>query len=178
MAGHHVDGRHEDGLHEDQQERVLRYVERFAVVLEDSGLPRMAARVFAFALADDADRYTAAELARGLRVSPAAVSGAVRHLVRAGLLGKERAPGSRVEQYRIYDDDVWYRIYRQQTQVLERYQEAAADGVLALGLDSPGGRRMRETEEFFAFLREEVPDLLERWRARRAALLGAGAPPP
>ena len=149
---------------------LLRYVERFAVVLAESGLPRMAARVFAFALADDADRYTAAELARGLRVSPAAISGAVRYLVQVGLLGKEREPGSRVDQYRIYDDDVWHRIYSQQTGVLERYEKAAADGVRTLGLHRPGGLRMRETQEFFAFMREELPSLLDRWRDRRQSM--------
>jgi hypothetical protein len=32
----------------------------------------------------------------------------------------------------------------------------------------PAGRRLRETAEFFAFMQEEVPALLGRWRARRS----------
>ena len=146
---------------------LLSYVERFALVLADSGLPRMPARVFAFVLADDAERYTAGELAAGLRVSPAAISGAVRYLVRAGLLGKERDPGARSDVYRIYDDDVWSRIYAQQIEVLARYEAAAADGVATLGLERPGGRRMAETQQFFAFLRSELPEMLARWQATR-----------
>jgi hypothetical protein len=53
---------------------VARFVERFASVLEESGMPRMPSRVFAALLATDSGRATAAELADGLRVSAAAVS--------------------------------------------------------------------------------------------------------
>lgn len=41
---------------EADNQALLRFVERFALVLAENGVPRMAARVFAFALADDADR--------------------------------------------------------------------------------------------------------------------------
>ena len=148
---------------------LLRFVERFALVFTASGIPRMPARVFAYVLADDAETYTAAQLANGLRVSPAAISQAVRYLVQVGLLGREREPGSRSDVYRIYDDDVWSRIYSGQEQVLARFEEAAADGVAALGLDRQGGRRLEETRRFFAFMRAELPRSLERWRDHRAS---------
>lgn len=152
------------------EDRLLRFVERFALVFTESGVPRMPARVFAYVLADDADRYTAAELAAGLRVSPAAISGAVRYLVQAGLLGKEREPGTRSDVYRIYDDDIWTRIYSGRTGLLDHYVEAAADGVRTLGVDRPGGRRLEETREFFAFLRADLPQTMERWQAHRRSL--------
>ncbi|GAB3364010.1 GbsR/MarR family transcriptional regulator [Modestobacter lapidis] len=150
------------------EDALLSFVERFALVLSETGLPRMPARVFAYVLADDAERYTAGELAAGLRVSPAAISGAVRYLVQAGLLGKERDPGARSDVYRIYDDDVWSRIYGQQLEVLARYEAAAADGMATLGLERPGGRRMAETQAFFAFLQAELPEMLARWQDFRA----------
>lgn len=155
--------------HDDYEERLLRFVERFALVFTESGVPRMPARVFAFVLADDADRYTAAELAAGLRVSPAAISGAVRYLVQVGLLGREREPGTRSDVYRIYDDDIWSRIYAQRSGLLDHYEAAAADGVRSLGLDRPGGRRLEETRAFFAFLRADLPMMVERWREHRRA---------
>jgi DNA-binding transcriptional regulator GbsR (MarR family) len=149
------------------QLELLRFVERFALVFTASGIPRMPARVFAYVLADDAETYTAAQLADGLRVSPAAISQAVRYLVQVGLLGREREPGSRSDVYRIYDEDVWSRIYSGQVEVLSRFEEAAADGVAVLGLDRQGGRRLEETRRFFAFMREELPRSLERWQDQR-----------
>ena len=61
---------------------VDRYVERFAINLVEAGLPRMPSRVFAALLVSEEGKLTAAELAKQLQVSPAAVSGAVRYLPR------------------------------------------------------------------------------------------------
>lgn len=154
----------------DREDRLLRYVERFAQVLEESGVPRMPARVFAYVLAEDRDRYTAGELAEGLRVSPAAISGAVRYLVQVGLVSKDREPGRRSDLYRIDDRDVWSRIFLQRSELLTDYEKAAAEGVETLGPDTPGGRRMRESQEFFAFLRTELDAVMARWREHRSQL--------
>ncbi|WP_433873173.1 GbsR/MarR family transcriptional regulator [Saccharopolyspora sp. CA-218241] len=155
---------------EDSSARLLRYVERFAQVLEESGVPRMPARVFAYVLAEDRDRYTASELAAGLRVSPAAISGAVRYLVQVGLVTKEREPGMRSDLYRIDDRDIWSRIFLQRSDLLSHYEKAAAEGVETLGPDTRGGRRMRESQEFFAFLRAELDAVMARWREYRPQL--------
>lgn len=145
---------------------LLRFVEQFALVLAEAGLPRMPARVFAFVLADDADRYTAGELADGLRVSPAAISGAVRTLVQAGLLAKEREPGTRADQYRVYDDDVWSHIIMQREPLLKRYEDVLADGIRQIG-PTRGSRRLAETLDYMTFLREELPKTMEKWQERR-----------
>jgi predicted transcriptional regulator len=153
-----------------RNDELLRFVERFALILAENGIPRMAARVFAFALADDADRYTASELADGLRVSPAAVSGAVRFLVQTGLLGKEREPGSRSDTYRVYDDDVWGAITRHRLPMLDRWADGLSDGLDRLDPNSRGWRRLRETQAYFEFVREESAGLTERWAERRRKL--------
>ena len=51
--------------------------------------------------------------------------------------------------------------------MLRRWEQAMAEGAEALGPESPAGRRLEETREFFAFLREELPAMMERWRARQ-----------
>ena len=153
-----------------RDDELLRFVERFALILAENGIPRMAARVFAFVLADDADRYTASELAEGLRVSPAAVSGAVRFLVQTGLLGKEREPGTRSDTYRVYDDDVWGAITRHRLPMLDRWADGLSDGLDHLDPNSRGWRRLRETQAYFEFVREESVGLMERWAERRRKL--------
>jgi DNA-binding transcriptional regulator GbsR (MarR family) len=168
------DDAHSDRTHESEaasetahEDAVLRFVERFALLLSEAGLPRMAARVFAYVLADDAESYSARDLAEGLRVSPAAISGAVRMLVQAGMLAKERAPGGRVDHYRVYDDDVWSAIMLQRRPVLERYEEVMAEGVAKLGPDRRGARRVEETLEFYRFMNNDLLLLIERWKEHR-----------
>jgi DNA-binding transcriptional regulator GbsR (MarR family) len=152
---------------------LLRAVERFGQTLETGGMPRMAARVFAYVLAEDSDRYTAGELAEGLRVSPAAISGAVRYLLDARLLFREREPGRRGDLYRVYDDDVWSKIMGARLPALDHWAEAIDEAITLIGADHPGGRRLVETREFFRFMRRETEQTMQRWREERARLLAA-----
>jgi len=143
-----------------------RFVEDFALLLVDAGVPRMPARVFACVLADDAGALTAGDLAERLQVSPAAISGAVRWLTQMHLLTRAREPGARRDHYRMRDDQ-WYEATVFKTAALRRFEDVLAEGVALVGADTPAGRRLEETQEFFAFFRAELPALLERFRATR-----------
>jgi DNA-binding transcriptional ArsR family regulator len=155
-------------------EQLLRAVEKVAVLLAESGVPIMASRVFAYALTEDADHYTAAELAEGLRVSPAAVSGAVRYLTATGLMFKERRPGQRAAVYRIDSDDVWSTIISARVPMLELWERGAREAAEMVGPETRGGRRLTETEAFCRFWREDTVHQLARWREyRRAVFAGS-----
>ncbi len=147
----------------------MRFVERFASTLEDAGVPRMPSRVFAALLATDSGRLTAAELGERLCVSPAAVSGAMRYLIQAGLARRERQPGSRRDVYQVYDD-AWYESLVRRDEMLARWENELRAGAEALGGDTPAGQRMHELETFMGFMREQLPGMLERWREHREQL--------
>ncbi|MEV7216836.1 MarR family transcriptional regulator [Kitasatospora cineracea] len=146
---------------------VAEFVERFATILVDAGFPRMPARVLTALLTSDSGRLTSAELGELLRVSPAAVSGAVRYLAQVDLVSREREPGSRRDRYRVHDH-VWYEATANRDRTLLRWEAGLADGVTALGEDTPAGRRLADSLEFFGFLRVELADMMQRWRERRA----------
>lgn len=144
-------------------------VERLGHVLEDSGVPRMPARVFAYILAENRDRYTAANLAEGLQVSPAAISGAVRYLTQTRLVVKERRPSGRGDLYRVVDDDVWGAIMAARVPLMDHYVASMEKAVTLLEPGSPGRTRVEETRDYFAFARDEMADLADRWARHRAA---------
>ena len=151
----------------ESNEDVRRFVERFGLLLTEAGMPRMPARAFACILAEDSGRLTAAELAERLEVSPAAISGAVRYLTQVEMVVREREPGARRDHYRLHED-VWAEMYTGRAVLLQRWERAMAEGVALLGTDRPAGRRIDETREFFAFLQEEIPGIMQRWRERKA----------
>lgn len=146
-----------------------RFVEQFGLLLNDAGLQRMPSRVFAYVLASDAETHTAVELAEGLRVSPAAISGAVRLLIDIGMLVKDRAPGDRVDHYRLYSDDIWATIIGRQEPMFKHVDVMFADGLQALA-PGPGRRRIHETREFYRFLYAQLDVAAARWREHRTAL--------
>ena len=157
-----MDGRSRD------EDAVARFVERFALTFSEAGVPRMPARVFSALLVADEGRRTAAELAETLKVSPAAVSNAVRYLTQVGLVARERDPGKRRDHYRIHGGDTWYEVTIRRDAMLVRWQEDLREGIAAVGANTPAGKRLEETRRFYQFVHEETPRLLERWREVRS----------
>jgi DNA-binding MarR family transcriptional regulator len=153
-------------------EVVSAFVERFAAQLVEAGMTRMPARVFAAVLVSEDGVLTSAELGERLRVSPAAVSGAVRYLSGVNLVSREREPGSRRERYRVHTDQ-WYEALGNREQILRRWEDTLRQGIGSLGPGTPAGARLAETLAFFEFLNAELPLLLDRWRAHRARHFGA-----
>ena len=144
-----------------------RFVERFALVLTEAGLPRMASRVFACLLVADTGQLSAGELAARLQVSPAAVSGAVRYLVQLNMVRREREPGASRDHYQI-DDDMWYEVYMQRAAILKRWEQTLAEGVAV-----DGNRRPRTSAD----QRGEGVHLVPPRRAPAADGALARAPP-
>jgi DNA-binding transcriptional regulator GbsR (MarR family) len=149
-------------------EAVRRFIERFALDLADAGMPRMPARVFAAILSAEDGRCTAAELAQLLRVSPAAVSGAVRYLLQVRLVRREREPGERRDHYRI-SSDTWYEAITRREAVVARWEQDLEEGIKAVGPHTPAADRLEETRQFLAFTREQLARVLHDWRQRRSA---------
>ncbi|KMS90000.1 MarR family transcriptional regulator [Streptomyces regensis] len=153
-------------------EAVSRFVEHFAAQLVEAGVPRMPARVLAALLASDTGSLTSAELGDQLRISPAAVSGAVRYLAQVHLVSREREPGSRRERYRVHSDQ-WYEALTSREAIIKRWEDALREGVTSLGADTPAGRRLAETLDFFEFIERDVAGMMERWRVYREKKYGA-----
>ena len=145
------------------------YIERFASVLTDSGIPRMPSRVFAALITQDDGRLTSQELSELLEISPAAVSGAIAYLTQVNLVTRERQPGTRRDRYRVLDE-VWQDALIKRDAILVRWENSLAEGVGVVGADTPAGRRLAESAQLFRFLRGEVAEMLERWQVRRAEL--------
>lgn len=151
----------------DADDEVRQFVEHTAMLLADWGVPRMAARVLMAAMVSPEGVVTARDLGDRLGVSPAAVSGAVRFLIHAGILVREPVAGSRRDHYRLRND-LWYEAtLTKNDRLLARLVELSDQGVKALGGPAtPAGERVAEMRDFYAFLLGELPALVEKWRRR------------
>src|SRR5262245_411791 len=138
---------------DDQSTEVDRFVERFAMLLADAGLGRMAARVFGAILVTNEGRMTAGEISDTLRVSPAAVSGAVRYLVQVGLIVRRRDPGERRDHYEV-TDDMWYEAYANRDQQFVQWAELMKEGVAAVGATTKAGWGLETSRKFCELLQQ------------------------
>ena len=146
------------------REGLPEFIEKFAAVLVTAGFPPMPARVFVALLVSADGRLSSAELIEQLKISPAAVSGAIRYLTGLGLVHKERVPGSRREYYRM-PADIWHQVMTLQSQVLVRWTALLKEGMDLVGRDTTTGERMADHAAYFEFLTTEMPALFARWEA-------------
>lgn len=150
-------------------EAVSRFVERFASLLTDAGMPRMPARVMMALMVTESGALTAAELAEMLQVSPAAVSGAVRYLTRVHLAVREREPGSRRDIFRVRDDE-WQDAITNRGQMLKLWEQGMHEGIVAVGDGTQAAHRLAVAMEYYAYLREELDGMRERWHDHLAGV--------
>ncbi|MFI7061433.1 MarR family transcriptional regulator [Kribbella sp. NPDC050124] len=131
------------------------FAERFAVMMVDGGLPRMAARVLAQLYTADTSSLTAAELVQVLRVSPASISKAVGYLEQVGMIHREPDARRRLQHY-IIAEDVWVHAWKVSARTNLNWAETAAEGAELLGAESPAGGRLSKMADFFHRLGEDM----------------------
>jgi DNA-binding transcriptional regulator GbsR (MarR family) len=139
-----------------------------ATELAHNGFPALPARVIMALTATEEGRVTADELAARLRVSPAAISGAVRYLASLGFIRIGTVPGSRRHLYTL-PHIPWYTttlatpgLYRNLIDLLT----SAAGGMRE---ESAARLRIEEMVDFFRFFERRMPQLLEEWQRERHA---------
>ncbi|MFK4088089.1 helix-turn-helix domain-containing protein [Kribbella sp. NPDC020789] len=138
-----------------QPSELDQYAERFAAIMIEGGLPRMASRVLARLYTADSRSLTAAELVEALQVSPASVSKAIGYLEHVGMLHREPDPRRRLQHY-VMAEDVWQQAWKVSSRTNQDWAETAAEGAELFGIDSPAGRRLAQMADFFGRLADDM----------------------
>jgi hypothetical protein len=145
---------------------VSAFAEETAAALAAAGFPRMPARVLMALTVTETARLTSEELASTLSASPAAISGAVRYLETVGMLHRHSIPGSRRHLYGL-PEHAWYAASSGRDGLYLHLEALSERGSAALPPGSAAAARVDEMRDFYRFMRERMPSLLEEWRAGR-----------
>ncbi|MGO1971863.1 MAG: GbsR/MarR family transcriptional regulator [Propionibacteriaceae bacterium] len=138
-------------------------MERMALTLAARGMQRMSARTLALFVFTEQPSLTMSDIRDLLVASAGSVSMAVRSLVGAGLVERVPAAGRR-DHYRLRTD-AWERLFSSENTILADLIELSAAG---LSRSAPGGAaadRLGRMHDFYAYLAEELPRLVDRFRA-------------
>lgn len=137
------------------------FEEQFIVMMVETGMAPMTARVFAALFLSEGGTLTATELVQHLHVSPATISNAIRWLEQRELVARERE--ARHTRY-VVDAEVWYRSWAASTRSMERWADTARRGAEIIGTDTPAGDRLHTTSQFFELLGHDMAQAAEHWR--------------
>ena len=142
------------------------FIEGFALKLNESGMQRMSARVFAALLTAPGGGLTAREIAETLGVSAGAVSGATTYLTRAKMAERSRTPGERVDRYDV-KGTTWAEAIAVETEMLRSLSAWLDKGASLVAGDREATQRLEDTRDFFNFIAVEMPQLVDRWQKSR-----------
>lgn len=142
-------------------------IEEFGLLHEKMGSTRMGGRVSAWLLLCEPPVQSLTEIADGLGVSKAAVSGAARLLLQGRVVERVGEPGQRGDFYRALPVDAGGIVPLDQVRTLSQLLSRACASVADRDQAQSNYALMHELLELTTFIETELPEMLARWRARR-----------
>lgn len=148
-----------------------KFIEEVSIVFEETGLPRMAGRMFGWLLISDPPYQSPAELAEVLMASKGSISTTVRLLVQLGLIDRFVIPGERHDHFCLHEDALKSNIRRGLEDEIKMFRQLAEHGLeLMKGESSVRRRWLEEMRDRYAFLEKAFPKLMERYEKRKAKI--------
>ncbi len=149
-------------------ERKRQFVEKMCIAFEMIGLPLMAGRIFAWLLICDPPYLSAEELAKLTGGSLGSISTQTRFLQGTKIIERVAIPGERKKYWR-FSNGGWSTIMRVRSQVMQPFVDIADEGLEELS-DQPESTldRIKEMRDFYAFMIEEFPAMLDRWEEQKS----------
>ena len=144
------------------------FIEEVGVVFEQTGIPRMAGRLFGWLLISDPPYQSPSQLAEVLGASKGSISTSIRLLAQMGLVERYVIPGSRHDHFRLPEDAVKKIIRHGLEQEIKMFRSLAERG-LELTKAIPAKRKawLKEIQSRYSYLEKEFPALLEKYDARK-----------
>ena len=146
------------------QDKAKNFVEEVGIAFDQTGLPRMAGRVFGWLLISEPPYQSSAELAEALMASKGSISTTTRLLIQIGLIERFVIPGERHDNFRISPSAFKHTMRRGLEDEITTFRQLAERGLeLMEDHRSPRRKLLEEMRNSYAFLEKEFPALLEQW---------------
>ena len=151
--------------HHRPSEAERKFVEEFALLIQQAGLTRMAGRILAWLLICEPPQQSIGQMAESLSASKSAISTSLRFLIQPGLVEILSPVGQRRDVF-VIKPGIWRKLTEAYLAQLSIMRQLAERG-LALLEDEPPERlqRLEGMRSMFAFAEDVLPELLERWEA-------------
>jgi DNA-binding transcriptional regulator GbsR (MarR family) len=147
------------------------FIEEVGVVFEQTGIPRMAGRLFGWLLISDPPYQSPAELAEVLKASKGSISTSIRLLQQMGFIERHVIPGSRHDNFCLPENAVNMLIRHGLEQEIKMFRGLAEQG-LEMNKNLPARRKtwLKEMQNHYTYLEKAFPDLMEKYEREKKQL--------
>jgi DNA-binding transcriptional regulator GbsR (MarR family) len=157
------------GMPDNLHSEVKNFVEEVGIVFEQTGLPRMAGRVFGWLLISDPPYQSPAELAEVLMASKGSISTMIRLLIQLGFIERFVIPGVRHDYFRLRPDALKRTIRHGLEDEIKMFRQLAEHGLELMGREASVRRNwLEEMRDRYIFLEKEFPAMMERYEKYKA----------
>ena len=145
-------------------EKERSFIEEVGVVFEQTGLPRMAGRLFGWLLISDPPYQSPSELAEVLQASKGSISTTVRLLAQSGFIERYVIPGSRHDHFHLAPDAIRKVIKHGLDQEIQQFKSLSERG-LEMMKSLPPRRKawLNEMHSRYSYLEKHFPSLMEKY---------------
>ena len=149
-----------------QKVKEKNFVEEVGIVFEQTGLPRMAGRIFGWLLISDPPYQSTDQLAEAVMASKGSISAMTRLLIQIGFIERTSLPGVRHDYFRI-KPGASHQLLKDRIGQTTAFRQLLERGLELLeGKAHTNRQSLEEMHDIYAFLEQELPALLERWEQK------------
>lgn len=144
------------------------FVEEVGVAFEQTGLPRMAGRIFGWLLISAPPYQSPDELTGVLRASRGSVGSALDLLLRMGLIQRFVIAGERHDHFQLREDAMRRTVKNGVEAEIKMFRTLAERGLdLIKNESSARTHRLEEMRDRYEFLEKAVPELMKNYEEMR-----------
>jgi DNA-binding transcriptional regulator GbsR (MarR family) len=144
------------------------FVEEVGVAFEQTGLPRMAGRIFGWLLISDPPYQSPDELTGVLMASRGSISNNIDLLIRLGLIQRYAIVGERHDHFQLREDAMRRTIKHGLEDEIRMFRTLAERGLdLVRNESAARTHRLEEMRDRYEFLEKALPGLMERYEKKR-----------
>ena len=150
------------------EEERKNFVEEVGIVFEQTGMPRMAGRVFGWLLIAEPSHQNTEQIAGGLLASRGSISTTTRLLIQHGFVERLSLPGVRHDYFRLREDAWEHLMERGIEDEIKMFLRLSERGLEMVPEGNSSSRKwLEEMRDLYAFLQAEIPAVRERWQKQR-----------
>lgn len=145
------------------------FAEECGLIFEQTGLPRMAGRIFGWLIVAEPSYQSADQIGKALLASKGSISTSTRLLIQHGLVSRTSLPGVRHDYFQLNTDALRHMVERGIEDEIKLFRQLAEGGLtLIADKKSKTYEWLEKMRDFYVFLEREVPVLRERWQKRQS----------
>ncbi|MFH0990773.1 MAG: MarR family transcriptional regulator [bacterium] len=146
------------------------YYGEMGIVLERTGIPRIAGKIFSYLILSAKTEVSTDELMEGLHASRGSISTMTRMLIQMGLVDRVGISGERKDYFRIRPGTMTNVIKAKMATIIEFHTVIEHGLSLVQQKNTVAYTRLKEMHEFYSFIEREFPSLFERWEEYQKTL--------